>query len=228
MITTVQIEKSMSQEHNPADALLKKEENDLAERLKIDPFFSKMVREMLVDYVTNDFTPIILAEKYHISQPLVRKISNKFKFEQRKKDYDRKLLETVLLKAQKQQTALIVKITSAINTQVNRIIKQQEEDPKFIIPNSQFKELIASLTIFSKEYRLDNDKVTESLGFNVKVEFPVGVPVITENHKKTVEGEFKEIQQEVKEIIQEEQKKEEIDVKDESISNSDFFGMIES
>jgi hypothetical protein len=209
-----------------SDILIKKEEESLSERLKQDPFFHKMVKEMLVDYVANSLSHHLLSEKYHISVYLVKKIATRFKFESRKKEYDKKLLDTVLSKAQKQQTAIIAKITMAINNQVNRLIKMQEDNPDFLISSSHMKDLIASLTIFSKEYRLDNDQLTDSVGFTVKVEYPTNVPIITNNNQrpKDIETEAEE----VKEIVAEEQKKESIQLNEAepSVSNSSFFGSI--
>lgn len=204
------------------------EEDDFLTKVKYDAAFSKMVREMLVDYVINKLTPKNLSENYHVSDFFVRKVLTKFKFEDRKKEYDKKLLDTVLVKAQKQQAATLVKATTVINEQVNRLLKKQMADPEYIVPNSQFKELISVFTVFSKEYRLDNDKVTESLGFNVKVEFPSHVPVITENANKLkdITGEVKEVVEEIKEIIKEEVTKQVDEPEPTNISNSDFFGSI--
>lgn len=222
------------QTNNPADKMIEKEEANLAEMLKEDPFFSTMVRQILVDYVTNHLSYKILAEKYHISEALVKKISIKFKFDDKKREYDKKLLDNILGKAQKQQAAIIAKITLAINEQVNRLIKKQDEDPDFIISNNHMKDLISSLTIFSKEYRLDNNKMTESLGFNVRVEFPAHIPVITNNNKRIIDAEVQKEIDEVKDVVTESVKKEseddvlfDPDDNEPSISNKSFFGMVE-
>ena len=218
---------------NSANKYLQEEEVKLHEKLKEDPFFNKMVKEMIIDYVVNSLSVKMLAEKYHVSETLAKKISNKFKFEDKKKEYDKKLLDTVLAKAQKQQAGIIAKITLAINEQVNRLIKKQSEDPDYIISNNHMKDLISSLTVFSKEYRLDNDKMTESLGLNVRVEFPAHVPIVTQNHnKKYLEAEVVKDAEEVKEIIQEEKKEEPEtfsldDDEPSGTSNKTFFGMIE-
>ena len=219
--------------NNPADVLIDKEDASLSERLKEDPSFSKLVRSMLVDYVTNGLSGKLLAEKYHISENLTKKISNRFKFENKKKEYDKKLLDTVLGKAQKQQAAIIAKITLAINEQVNRIIKLQDNDPNYIISNNNMKDLISSLTIFSKEYRLDNNKMTESLGFNVRVEFPQHVPVITDNNKRLRNLDAEIETDSVMETYDEDKKKEDandtLSLNDDepSESNKSFFGMVE-
>jgi hypothetical protein len=219
----------MNQNNNDlADKLIKKEEESLSDKLKLNPTFHKMVKDMLVDYVANSLSLQLLSEKYHISFSLTKSIANRFKFENRKKEYDKKLLDTVLGKAQKQQAAAIVKITSAINIQVNRIIKKQEDDVNYLIPNGHMKDLIASLTIFSKEYRLDNDKLTDSVGFNVRVEFPSTVPIITNNNQRPTDIEVEKEIIEVKEIVQEEKQKDSIELNEEepSVSNSSFFGTI--
>ena len=219
----------MNQNNNDlADQLIKKEEESLSEKLKLNPAFHKMVKEMLVDYVANSLSLQLLSEKYHISFSLTKSIAVRFKFENRKREYDKKLLDTVLGKAQKQQAAAIVKITAAINTQVNRIIKLQEDNPNYMISSGHMKDLIASLTIFSKEYRLDNDKLTDSVGFNVRVEFPAHVPIITNNNQRPTDIEVDAEIAEVKEIVQEEKQKETIELNEEepSISNSSFFGTI--
>lgn len=217
--------------NNPHEQKLDKEIEILNEKLKNDPAFAKMVRSMLIDYVTNDLSFTLLAEKYHITTSLAKRIAIRFKFENRKKEYNKKLLDTVLGKAQKKQAEIIAKITLAVNEQVNRIIKKQASDPEYIISNNNMKDLIASLTIFNKEYRLDNNKMTESLGFNVRVEFPAHVPVITDNNKRLRNLDAEKEAEIVKEVVAEEKKQEEdvltLNDDEPSESNKSFFGMVE-
>lgn len=205
--------------------LIKKEEDSLSKKLQLNPSFHKVIKEMLVDYVTNNLSAVLLSEKYHIPVSLVKEVARRYKFETRKKEYDRKLLDIVLGKAQKQQASIIVKITSGMNEQVNRILKMQD-DPNYIIPSGQMKDLVAMLTIFTKEYRLDNDQETDRVGYTVKVEYPMHIPIITNNAKKTVDVEVQKEIEEIKEIVEE--AKEEIILNEDepSLSNASFFGSL--
>lgn len=208
------------------EALIKKEEDSLSEKLKLSPSYYKTIKEMLVDYVTNNLSIQLLSEKYHFSTSVTKQIARKFKFESRKKEYDRKLLDIVLGKAQKQQASIIAKITSGMNEQVNRILKKQD-DPNYIIPSAHMKELVAMLSIFTKEHRLDNDQDTDRIGYTVKVVYPDHVPIITNNAKKTIDVEVEKEIEAVKEVIEETKQEEIILNEDEpSIDNASFFGSI--
>lgn len=225
----------MNQENNDIEKKLIKQQDDyLKTRIKDDPQFYLTVKVMLLDYVVNNMTLQDIATKNNYPFSLVKKIATKFSFYTKKKEYEDKLLKTVLNKTQKKQAQLIATITEAISIQVRRIVKKQMEDENYIISNNNMKDLLSSLTIFSKEHRLDNDKPTDNNAVQVLVSFANDVPIVTENHlnKNNVidvtEENSSEVTQEVQDKKEEtiEEDKEE-DSEEESLSNSDLFGILE-
>ena len=217
---------------SPAENFIKKENDKLKTKMASDPIFYNTVRMMLVDYVTNNMSYQSLSEKYNFPPSLVKNIAVKFNFQAKKIEYEDKLTRTVLAKAQRKQTELIASITQAISIQVKRIIKLQMADDNYIISNNQMKDLLTSLTIFQKEYRLDNDKPTENNAIQVQVEFVNQVPIVTDNHNKPILVENESVSEEKVETPKSDEPtnedyKDAAEVADDSISNSDLFGLLD-
>lgn len=218
----------MNQQNNN-ESLLQKDLNKIKEQIKFDPVLSNTVRSMLVDFVVNKYTYEALSEKYHFTVSLVKEIAIKFSFAKKKNEYEKKIIDHVLMAAQKKQTKLIAKIIDVVNEQVNRIYKMQQSDPNYIISNNHMKDLLASLTIFQKEYRLDNNKSTDNFATQVLVQFADSVPIVTENHiKQPIEVQVEETQEDIK-IIEQSSPEDykDADMVDDHVNNEDFFGVLE-
>lgn len=180
----------MSQQNNDAPDL----DPDTKEDLKVEVensienngknFYTDMVKAMLVDYVVNDLSVVQLSEKYHVAIDVAKKIYKSYQFQRRKEEYQNKLYDAVLKKVAKSQTGLIAKITEAITIQVNRILMLQAKDPTYMISNNNMKDLLSSLTIFTKEFRDTSTATGNSRIVQINVEMPKHIPIVTEN--KTV------------------------------------------
>ncbi len=216
----------MNQENNSIPELEKEKVEEIQAEVKDSipnngkNFYTELVKSMLVDYVVNDLSVQQLSDKYHITIEIARKIYKGYSFQKRKEDYQNKLYDAVLKKVAKSQTGLIAKITEAITIQVNRILLLQAKDPTYMISNNNMKDLLSSLTIFTREFKDSTNPANDKRVVNINVEMPNYIPIVTDNNKTIVDINNEEpinVEPEIKE-----QSKEEIKV--EIPESEDLFG----
>lgn len=143
--------------------------------------YTEMIKSMMMDYVVNDMTQKQLCDKYKITPSTMTSIFHQHKFREKKASYQDKVLQKSLDKMATRQSSVLNKLTLILERQVNRLEKQQLEDPTKLISPERMKEILNAFNLISKEYRLDNGKPTDNNVTTIKVDMG-STPIISENH----------------------------------------------
>jgi hypothetical protein len=186
--------------------------------------YAEMIKSMMLDFVVNDLTPKQLSEKYNMARGTMDSIIHHHKFREKRVQYHEKVLQKSIDKLADRQSSILNKLTNVLQRQVDRIEKQQKEDPNKLIDPNRMKEILTAFALISKEYRLDNGKATENQVHTVRVEMG-SVPIVSENHLLNNEEDI--VEAETVEPKEKEEIKVVIETKEEVEEDDHFFGSLD-
>jgi hypothetical protein len=190
--------------------------------------YTEYIKKMLIDYVTNDFTPKQLSEKYKLTSQAVGTIIEKHKFREKRLQYQEKVLQKSVDKLATRHAFILSRITNILWKQVERLEKNMRDDPDRLLDSNRMKEVLTAFAILSKEHRLDTGQSTENQTHVVKVEFGSSVPIISDNHLQQEMDQPNIVEAQVvdKNLIEEQTK--DIEEKSADISDDDLiFGSLD-
>ena len=161
---------------------------------------AELIQEICVDFIVNEKTRIELENKYHVSAAALKEIIERFELVERRDEYQNQVLDKALTRCSKYQSEIIYKATEILHNHVVQVSELQKSQKYNILSSSEIRDIMAILSIISKENRLDNEHPTERTVGTVEVEFAGGYQGVQVRDVVNIEQEEEIPEAETKQI----------------------------
>lgn len=188
----------------------------------------EIINEIALEFIVNEKSTKDLMDKYNLSKNSILAIIERGNLVQKRDKYREKVLDRSLERCANYQSKIIFKATELLHEHVEKLSQRARKNANSILSSAEIRDVMAILSIISKEHRLDNDKPTDRTIKTVDVQFPEGFIPITRKPDVIVDADFKDVpKQENEESIRETEHEENSETKQESSETNEEEVVVE-
>lgn len=148
--------------------------------LSLGDLTPEIVRSICIDFIVNERSSVEIQRKFNISESAFYAIRDRLDLIKRRDKYRTKVLDKALSKLANKQSVMLVKAVKILSKHMEKIDGFQKISGDMPLPSKLVQDVMNIYSIFQKEKRLDEDKPTDNLGVNVKVQFDDSIPILGE------------------------------------------------